>query len=169
MADVASLWPHEVILFLNEHTTMTLATTDADGHPAAAALFYAILDDMLIFLSEEKTAHVQNLLRHPRAALTVHRDGQLWQELRGLQARGTALSLPEVSWTRAWQAYEQRFPFVKRARVTHNEDHVLAGPLAQARWYAVKPLWVRLIDNRRGFGWKAEWQREEGGTWRRIR
>ncbi len=169
MADVASLWPHEVILFLNEHTTMTLATTDTDGHPAAAALFYALLDDMLIFLSEEKTAHVQNLLRRPRVALTVHRDGQSWQELRGLQARGIAFPLPEASWARAWVVYEKRFPFVKPARVAHNERAVLAGPLARARWYGVRPRWIRLIDNRRGFGWKAEWQREEGGSWRQTR
>ncbi len=161
--------PAPVQQILNEHITLTLATVGEKGHPAAAALFYALLGDRLIFLSEPNSRHVQDLLHHPRVAITVYKDDQPWKDIRGLQGEGEAMPLPEDVWHHAWRAYSGRFPFVERGRGAHNEGAVLAGPLARARWYTIRLTWVRLIDNTRGFGWKAEWTREEEGTWRRIR
>ncbi len=66
--------------FLAEHTTMTLATSAADGTPAAAAVFYAADDSLnLVFLSEETTEHSRNLLARPDVAATIQADGQDWR------------------------------------------------------------------------------------------
>ena len=35
---------------------------------------------------------------------------------------------------------------------------VLDGPLAQARFWVLRPKWIRLIDNTVRFGFKEEWR-----------
>ena len=55
--------------FLAEQTTLTLATVAEDGRPQAAPLFYAETDDLaLIFISEKKARHSQNIARQKRVA-----------------------------------------------------------------------------------------------------
>lgn len=161
--------PKPVREFLRSHTTMTLCTVGKEGTPAGAPLFYAVLDDgALIFVSEETTEHVQNVLSRPRVALTIYQDGQRWTEIRGMQARGRAAPLPRERWEEAWETYSTRFPFLQLSGQGEGEAVSLAQALTRARWYVVHLDWIRLIDNTRGFGWKAEWQRE-GEEWKRVR
>ncbi len=159
--------PAEVQAFLERHTTLTLATMAPGGHPAAAPLFYALLaDGTLVFLSEAHTAHVRHLRHHPPVALAVYQDGQPWDRIQGLQARGEAFPLPDARVPEAWDAYAQRFPFLQSVR--GDAAHPLRAALARVGWYGIRLTWVRLIDNTRGFGWKAEWQRTPEG-WERVR
>lgn len=161
--------PPPVFHFLESHITLTLATVGQDGEPAAAALFYALMPDgRLLFLSDPATRHVQHLLYTSRVAITVQRDGQDWRRIQGLQGAGEAYALAPARWLQAWHVYTRRFPFVKDAGARAGDPNALAGPLARARWYTIHLDWVRLIDNRRGFGWKAEWQRTDRG-WHRTR
>ena len=56
---------------------------------------------------------------------------------------------PGPAWEAAWAAYVRKFPFVAELRA-----------LIDASWLlALRPTWIRLIDNRRGFGFKREWLR----------
>ncbi len=161
--------PAPVAEFLNQHTTMTLSTVGAEGRPAAAPLFYAILQDgALLFISEASTEHVRNLLVHPQVALAIYKDVEDWQEVRGLQARGKAVPLPPEREGEAWEVYRKRFPFLGAIIKGTGRMKPLAQALTRSRWYVVHLTWVRLIDNRRGFGWKAEWQRGEDG-WEQVR
>ena len=161
--------PHEVARFLEEHTTLALATVGPSHTPAVAPLFYAVLPEGdIVFLSERDTEHAYNLERSPEVALSIYKDAQPWQRIRGMQAKGYAERLAPSRWPTAWRAYSSRFPFVAE---TQNADALtgqLVGALAKARWYVVRLMWIRLIDNTRGFGWKAEWQRTPKG-WERIR
>ncbi|HXV41649.1 MAG TPA: pyridoxamine 5'-phosphate oxidase family protein, partial [Anaerolineae bacterium] len=78
--------PTRIKQFLAAHTTLTLATLAEDGRPQAAPLFYAETDDLsLIFISEQKVRHSQNVTRDSRIAATIYADGQQWQAIRGLQ------------------------------------------------------------------------------------
>ncbi len=161
--------PEPVVVFLEQHTTMTLSTVGKDGTPASTPLFYAIMPNgALVFVSEASTEHVQNLRARPTVALAVYKDGQDWQRIQGLQARGQASPLPREQREEAWAVYAHRFPFLKMAAHGHPQAAALAQALADVGWYAVRLDWVRLIDNRRGFGWKAEWQRTDAG-WERVR
>lgn len=155
--------PDEVMRLLSTHTTMTLSTVETDGTPAAAPLFYVLFHDALLFLSDPSTRHVQNLLASPQVAIAVYQDGQAWDSIRGLQARGRAVPLPREQEAAARSTYVRRFPFLRRV-----EGTPLASAVARARWYLVHLEWIRLVDNTRGFGWKAEWQ-WNGREWERIR
>lgn len=141
--------------FLAEHTTLTLATLAEDGRPQAAPLFYAELDDLsLVFISEQRVRHSQNIARDERVAATIYTDGQQWQSIRGVQLEGACTALSGAAAEAARRAYVTKYPFIL-------ENKLLAGMLVQVTFYKITPTWLRLIDNSRGFGHKEEWRIEE--------
>ncbi len=144
--------------FLAAHTTLTLATIGTDAAPAAAAVFYAHDDDLnLYFLSEERTLHGRNLLADPRVAGTIQADGQDWRAIRGLQLRGRAAPVTAAGLPRAAEVYGRKYAFVAALLAGSAGPGVLRGPLAQARFWVIRPEWIRLIDNTVYFGFKEEW------------
>lgn len=148
--------------FLAQHTTLTLATTGPDGVPAAAAVFYAADDELnLYFLSEERTEHGRNLLRDATAAGTIQADGQDWRSIRGLQLRGTARVAGGGELARAVSVYGHRFAFIAGLLAGQSGPAVLTGPLARARFWVLRPKWIRLTDNTVRFGYKEELRLDE--------
>ncbi len=150
--------------FLAEHTTLALATAGADGRPAAAAVFYAADEALnLYFLSEERTEHGRNMLREPGVAGTVQADGQDWRSIRGLQLRGTARPVSTGELPHAVAVYGRRFAFVATLLAGQSGPGVLGGPLARARFWVLRPTWLRLVDNTVRFGYKEELRLEQPG------
>jgi uncharacterized protein YhbP (UPF0306 family) len=143
--------------FLAQHTTLTLATVGADGIPAAAAVFYAHDAELnLFFLSEEQTQHGQNLLANGQVAGTIQADGQDWRAIRGLQLRGEARPATAAEWPHAAALYGRKFAFVAALLAGDAGPGVLTGPLARARFWVLRPRWLRLVDNTVRFGYKEE-------------
>jgi uncharacterized protein YhbP (UPF0306 family) len=154
--------PHALLQnLLHRHNTLTLATVGPAGEPQAAAVFYAADDELnLYFLSSPDSRHSQNLAREPRVAATIQADGQEWREITGLQIQGTAAAVEGANEIdRIARLFTERFDFLRG--LLDDGDAVgpleLRGPLANSRFYALRPTWVRSIDNRRGFGHHQEW------------
>lgn len=146
-----------VAAFLAEHTTVTLATVGTDGRPAAAAVFYAHDADLsLYFLSEERTQHGQNLLANPEVAGSIQADRQDWRNIRGLQLRGQAVPVFGAALAHAAAIYGRKYAFVAALLAGAQGPGILTGPLARARFWALRPAWLRLIDNTVSFGFKEE-------------
>lgn len=153
-----------IAAFLAAHTTLALATVGPEGAPEAAAVFYAHDAGLnLYFLSEERTRHGQNLLADPRVAGTIHADGQDWRGIRGIQVAGKALPAPTDELARAAALYGRKFVFVAALLVGAGGPGVLAGPLARARFWVLRPNWFRLVDNTVRFGFKEELVLDERG------
>jgi uncharacterized protein YhbP (UPF0306 family) len=148
--------------FLVAHTTMTLATVGPDGAPVAGAVFYAH-DDALnfYFLTEERTQHGQNMLLSPEVAAAIHADGQDWRAIRGVQARGTASLVAAGELAHAAAVYGRKYAFVAALLAGSGGPGVLGGPLAKARFWALRPSWIRLTDNTVRFGFKEEWRPDD--------
>jgi len=130
-------------------TTMTIATIGKDGEPHAAGVYFAS-DEMisLFFFSDASSRHSLDTDSEPRAAVTVHGEGIGWQEIHGLQMRGVISAVQSNNeWQEAWVLYRTKFPFV-----IDLEEIIKTNQL-----YAFKPHWIRLVDNRQGFGFKQEW------------
>jgi uncharacterized protein len=129
--------------------TMTLATTGTGGEAHAAAVYFAAGEDLkLYFFSAADSQHSLDLKLHPQAAAAIYPEVTGWQAIRGLQLRGqAALVPPGAHWQAAWAIYAGKFPFVK----------ALKAIVASNELYAFTPGWLRLVDNRRGFGFKQEW------------
>jgi len=131
---------------------MTLATTGPDGTPHAAAVYFAAGEDRtLYFFSANDSQHSLDLGHNPRAAAAIHPLVESWQEINGLQIRGEAAAVPEgEDWEKGWKVYLNKFPFVQN----------LQEIIEKSTLYAFRIDWMRLVDNRRGFGYKEEWLRE---------
>ena len=137
--------------FLARHTTLSLATAGPEGRPHAASLFYAETADLrLIFVSEASVRHSLNLAARPEVAAAIAADRQDWEGIQGVQLEGTCRPLHQEAEARAaWGVYAAKFPFA-------GENEALARRLRESGFYQIRPTWIRLIDNTRGFGFKEE-------------
>lgn len=127
---------------------MSLATTGAGGEPHAAAVYFASdAANRLYFFSETTSQHARDLEATPQAAVTIQPLVSTYREIRGLQLRGRVRPVPlGPEWDAAFALYQAKFPFV----------HELKEEVAQNQLYVFTPAWMRLLDNRRGFGYKEE-------------
>jgi PPOX class probable F420-dependent enzyme len=84
----------EVRQFLDENTTMTLATIGADGRPHLTAMWYGVADGHVVFWSYRPAQKIVNLRRDPRLSILVE-DGATYGELRGVSITGRAAILED--------------------------------------------------------------------------
>jgi uncharacterized protein len=138
----------EADAFLRKHTTLTLATIDREAWPQAASVFYASDDALqLYWVSDEKSRHAQNLERVSRIAATIHHETWDWRDIHGVQIEGPArrvIDPDEID--RAWALFRDKFPFASE----------FTDQIARSTFYVLKPQWIRLIDNSKYFGHRAE-------------
>ena len=130
---------------------MTLSTCSPDGAPHAAAVYFVCRDQPVLhlyFFSEDASQHGHDLAANSRAAVTMYPECFDWQDIRGIQMRGEAHPVPRgAEWDQAWQAYQEKFPFTLQ----------FSELVARNQLYVFSPEWIRVVDNRRGFGFKQEW------------
>jgi uncharacterized protein YhbP (UPF0306 family) len=140
---------------LEESTTLTLATLDADGTPRATPLYFAVeatpedgeAPFAFLFLSDPSSFHIRNLERDPRSAVALYPSETDWRRLRGAQAKGRTEAVAEDERETAMAVY--------RSKVSAVED--VPEAVAHSRLYRFLPTWIRCIDNRKGFGRHEEW------------
>jgi len=142
----------EASTLLAECRTASLATVDDDGRPHAVNIQYVHDDRLrLYFVSSEDAAHSLQALVIPDVAVTVyHHDDTQPGTIRGLQLHGRLSAVTdEREQDSALTQYLSKFSFIANS-------HKLRGAVERQTLYRFTPSWFRLIDNRRGFGWKAE-------------
>lgn len=144
--------------FLDSLSTLTLATCGPAG-PWAAALFFVRDEEFnLYFISSQSSRHVQDLLTDPNVAVTVNGDPDNWIEIRGLQISGTAEVVTENERADATSLYLQKFSDVRRILSAPSTDaeRRIAESFTASEFFRIRPRTVRMIDNIKGFGYKAE-------------
>lgn len=142
----------EALTLLARCRTASLASVDAHGRPHAANVQYAFDDRLnLYFVSSPDAAHSRHIAQNPAVALTVYdHDDAEPATLRGLQLHARAAAITDaVERAKALALYTARFPFLAT-------DPTLGAAVEKQSFYKLTPTWLRLIDNRRGFGWKCE-------------
>ncbi len=137
------------LLLLN---AMTIATKGQDGEPHAAAVYFVSDDQInLYFFSDAASQHSLDIKYDPRAAVAVNGEDGGWHEIYGLQMRGVIKAVQSKSKSLGgWELYQAKFPFVAD----------LQKIVLQNQMYVFTPFWIRLVDNRQGFGYKQEWRRD---------
>jgi len=143
----------EAYIELLDCTTMTLSTVGLGGQPHAAPVYFVAQTSLLrlYFFSDPTSQHIQDATTGKQAAAAIYPQCFDYQDIRGLQMHGV-ISLVErgKDWEVAWELYQAKFPFVRH----------LKPIVARNSLYAFAPHWLRLVDNRRGFGFKQEWRLE---------
>ena len=137
-----------IATFLAAHSTLSLATLAPGGSPMAASLFFAADDELsLYWLSSGASRHSQNIVEQPAVDITVHNETRSWADIAGVQLQGQAATVPAGGpWQAAWTLYLAKFPFVAK----------MQAEVAKSNFYVFTANWMRLIDNRLGFGHKDE-------------
>ena len=106
----------------------------------------------MYFFSGSTSQHAQDTAYDARAAVTVHPERSCWQDIHGLQMHGTITAVQSHNkWQEAWKLYQAKFPFAADPEQLAALNHL----------YEFNPHWMRVVDNRRGFGFKQEWGRSE--------
>lgn len=87
--DQIRMTEEEVRAYLAEPHTLQVATINADGTPHLVAMYYALLDDDVVFWTYGKSQKVANLRRDPRLTVMAE-SGTSYDQLRGVTITGRA-------------------------------------------------------------------------------
>ena len=80
----------EIRAFLEEQRILQVATIDHDGWPHLVAMWYAVVNDQVVFWTYAKSQKALNLRRDARLTCLVE-SGERYEELRGVQIKGRAV------------------------------------------------------------------------------
>ena len=129
--------------FIGKHHVLTVATA-SNNTPYVASCFYAYDSqrNIFIFTSDSSTRHGAEMEQNPRVALSIVRETRIVGAIEGLQITGVA----ERGDDEAKRRYIRRFPYAAVAPLT---------------LWMVRPEFMKLTDNKLGFGKKLIWQSEE--------
>ena len=148
---------------LESHNTITLATCHA-GKPWAASVFFASDKHLnLYFVSDYRTQHARHIEDCEDVVATVNADTSAWADVRGIQLTGQCLTMTGFDRVGALGHYLGKFADVRALfeAPQGDDEETIAKRLKAANMYRIKPNWVRLIDNRRWFGYKQEYHLPE--------
>ncbi len=136
-----------IVEFINEHHVLTLATS-LENNPWCANCFYIYLEEenCFVFTSDDKTKHVQDVLSNANVAGSVVLETNTIGKIQGIQFNGV-MTRPEKELTSiAKKKYLKRFPYAL---------------LMKTFLWIVKPSYIKMTDNRLGFGKKLIWEKEK--------
>jgi uncharacterized protein len=140
----------KIARFLRSHHVLTLSTCSDEGSWTAHC-FYAWMPDhqAVVFTSDPDTRHGQNMLKNPSVSGGICLETKVIGMIRGVQLTGRSYScdgsnLP-VAAAACRNAYLLKFPFALAAKLD---------------LWVLSIDYIKMTDNRLGFGKKLIWQRE---------
>jgi len=145
----------QILDYLHNHNTMTLATCAGDV-PWAATVFYSSDDLRLYFFSAPDSRHCQNLSANSKVAVTIQEDYTDRRELKGRQLEGGAVLVDGViEKAKAMTIYARKYPDVIKL-FTDPASGVFYKAFLKVKFYCVVPEKLFYIDNEQGFGKRQE-------------
>lgn len=129
--------------FLKRHHVMTVATS-AGNEPWCASCFYVYIDtdNLFVLTTDDSTRHGREFTQNPVVAGTVALETMVAGKIRGIQMQGTIYKPEGDALGRAKTSYLKRFP---------------VAVLMDIHLWAIKPAYIKMTDNRLGFGKKLVW------------
>ena len=143
---------------LAANNTMTIATSGPEG-PWAATVFFVSDDEFnLYFVSDTRTRHGQDMAASAEVSVAVDGDCASWSDVRGLQLVGTAGLMEGEGREQALALFMNKFPEIRALNENPDgeSERIIADRLTGSPFYRIRPRWIRLIDNAKGFGFKRE-------------
>lgn len=134
-----------IIRFLKKHHVLTIATTVND-EPWCANCFYVYLeeDNSLVFTTDTATRHGQEFLKNSSVAGSVVLETMVIGKIRGIQFQGKVSEPAGDMEHNAKNAYLKRFP---------------PATLMDTHLWVVSLSYIKMTDNRLGFGKKIIWNK----------
>jgi uncharacterized protein YhbP (UPF0306 family) len=137
----------KITAFLKKHHVLTLATVSGD-QPWTANCFYAFMEEQMafVFTSGYETRHIQEANKNKKVAGSVVLETSIIGKIQGIQFSGIMEPAENESHEAAKRAYLKRFPF---------------AALMDTTLWILPVSYLKMTDNRLGFGKKLIWEREE--------
>jgi len=132
-----------IIRFFRKHHVLTIATS-VENEPWCANCFYVYMEEenSLVFTTGNETRHGQEFFKNSLVAGSVVLETMVIGKIRGIQFQGI-VSEPEGDLlSTARSRYLKRFP---------------VAALMDTRLWVVKLSYIKMTDNRLGFGKKLIW------------
>jgi len=126
---------------------MTIATVSEQG-PWCASCFFAWdeANNTLVFTTDPATRHGAELRSNPFVAGTIALETMRVGRIRGAQFTGTVSEPAGEELSRARKIYLRRFPY---------------AALIELHLWVIDLNYIKLTDNRLGFGKKIIWQKND--------
>ena len=135
----------KITTFLKKHHVLTLATVSGD-QPWVANCFYAFVEEQMafVFTSGYETRHIQEVTQNNKVAGNVVLETSIIGKIQGIQFSGTLAKAEGKAHDKASSAYLKRFPF---------------AALMDTTLWILTIDYLKMTDNRLGFGKKLLWER----------
>ena len=141
----------KIIEFISEHHVLTLATCN-NKQPYCATMFYVYNYQVnngeehieFIFTSDDHTRHVKEAIENRNVAGSIALETSIVGKIQGIQFTGVISKIEEEQLTIAKKRYIKRFP---------------VAMLASLHLWKIEVDFIKLTDNRLGFGKKLIWDK----------
>lgn len=132
--------------FIRKHHVLTLATSNGN-QPWCANCFYAYFEEevILVFTSGDETRHVAEANANPVVAGSIVLETSVVGKIQGIQFSGIMEKPTGETEKAARHVYLKRFPF---------------AALMETTLWVFRIDYLKMTDNRLGFGKKLIWERE---------
>lgn len=137
-----------ILEFIGEHHILTLAVS-IDDRPYCATCFYIYMQELnlFVFTSEPGTRHIKEMMRtnnfYGSAAIAL--ETKITGKIRGLQITGLIRKLEGGELKIAKKEFLKKFPIAY---------------LSKLYLWGLEPDFIKMTDNRLGFGKKLVWGKE---------
>ena len=133
----------KIIKFFKKHHVLTIATS-VKNEAWCANCFYTYLEDdnLLVFTTDEDTRHGKEFVENPFVAGSVVLETMVVGKIRGIQFQGIIYKPDGDELDKVKSCYLKRFP---------------VAMLMNTNLWAIKPTYIKMTDNRFGFGKKLIW------------
>lgn len=133
-----------ILTMISKHHVMTVATVQ-DGKPWVASCFYVYIKtrNLFIFTTDPETIHGNQMLNNSEIAGNIALETSIPWKIRGLQMSGKVRLMKGEELKAAGKAYILRFP---------------VAALMDTTFWGFEPDFIKMTDNRLGFGVKLYWR-----------
>lgn len=132
MSDV----PAEVLDYINDQHTLTLATTSNDCVPRASTYLYVTDGSRIFFWTRLNSATARNIADRPLIAFAIDEYADDLRQTRGVRGLGDCAPITGDDIGRAADLFGQKFP------------NLQPGATTSIAFFAITPKEVEFIDNR---------------------
>ena len=87
--DLIRMTDEEMKLFIEEQKSLQVSCMGSDGWPHLTTLWFAVVDERIVFETYTRSQKILNLQRNPHITILLE-DGIVYEKLRGVMIKGKA-------------------------------------------------------------------------------
>jgi len=88
--DLIRMTDEEMRHFIEEQKSLQVSCMGSDGWPHLTTLWFAVVDQKIVFETYTRSQKILNLQRNPNITVLLE-DGLIYEELRGVMIKGNAI------------------------------------------------------------------------------